>query len=619
MSMKARVRISILALVITIVTVLSALHLHGVIGEALEDVGERANILGEQVKTYLVETVSRETAAPQASRSLEESKAEWYQVIRKDPVLPRILQESLVRSQQVIEIVVLDDQNRVLAGSDPHSRGKIHARNRAFSDWQGQSLWRRIYQLFRAAEDYAITIPLAPSSMTSPVVTIRVLISSVLLRDAIMPKLRELAVISTVSLLMSVLLAVLVSNLVSGSLRTIGENIDRIADGQAAGGDDFQSPELVSVQSKLARLGRQFRGVQENASQLRSNVDQLLRSLEEAVLVFGPDGRLQMAGEHAVRLLATKRQDLAGRTMDDLFPRWTPIGSLLYEAAGSRSPIKDHEVQFDRPNMPSTSLLLNLERVDYGGGGAGMLITLRDAESRKKLRSQLDTAQRLSAISRLAAGVAHEIKNPLNAMMLHLQIATEKDRAGASTGPELEIVQKELIRLDRAVKAFLDFNRPVTLKLIDCDLAQIVADVVALTEPAARQREVQIRSGGDAAEAFISGDCDLLRQCILNVTINGIEAAPAGGELYVSVDRAANEFIVSIQDNGSGIPPEIQDKIFNLYFTTKPSGSGIGLAVAYRIVQLHGGTISFETSPAMGTCFRLKFPVSMPGEQIAAA
>jgi signal transduction histidine kinase len=473
-------------------------------------------------------------------------------------------------------------------------------------------------QLFRAREDYAVTIPLAAQSQDKPAVAVRVLISSVLLRAMILPKLKELAVISLSSLLMSALLAVLVSNLVSQSIERISKDIDRIAHGEVDGdGAGFNSPELVNVQSKLALLGHQYRGVREDALHLRSNIDQLLRSLEEAVLVFGADGRLQMAGEPAVRLLGKNRQELFGRTMEELFPRWTTIGAVLHRWTATRNSLRDQAVQFDRPNMAPLGLLLNVEPVDYGERRAGTLITLRDAETRRQLRSQLDTAQRLSAISRLASGVAHEIKNPLNAMMLHLQIASDKNQQGLPASEELEVITRELARLDRVVKTFLDFNRPMELHMGDCDLVEIVREVVALIDPEALRRSVQLCIAGAAEPAMIKGDRDLLKQCVLNVAMNGLEATRPGGQMELSVERAANEFIVNVKDEGCGIPPEIHDKIFNLYFTTKPTGTGIGLAIAYRVVQLHSGTITFESEPEKGTWFRLRFPVSRPEEMAA--
>ena len=236
------------------------------------------------------------------------------------------------------------------------------------------------------------------------------------------------------------------------------------------------------------------------------------------------------------------------------------------------------------------------------------MITLRDADSRKQLRSQLDTAQRLSAISRLASGVAHEIKNPLNAMMLHLQLASDKNRDRLDASKELSVITKELARLDGVVKTFLDFNRPLVLRLSDCDLVEISKEVLALIEPEALRRSVQLCQDGLPGPAKVNGDRDLLKQCILNVAMNGLEATQAGGQMELSVERATNEFVVNVKDEGCGIPPEIHDKIFNLYFTTKPNGTGVGLAIAYRVVQLHSGTITFESEPEKGTWFRLRFP-----------
>jgi hypothetical protein len=615
LSMNARVRVSILTLVVTVVIVLSVLHLHGVIGETLEHEGERAYTVGEHIKTYIIETVNRRASALPAPPSMEETRNQWYRLIREDPVLPRILQKSLTRSRHVIEVVVLDDRNRVLAGSDPRTAGTIHAPNRTFAEWQGQSLWVRVTQLFRAGEDYAVTIPLASGSENKPAIAVRVLVSSVLLRASVLPKLRELGIISASSLLLSVLLAVLVSNLVSRSIQRISEDIDRIAQGEVNAGDDqFESPELMRVQSKLASLGLQYRGVREDVIHLRSNIDQLLRSLEEAVLMFGADGRLQMAGEPAVRLFGKSRQELYGHTMDDLFPRWTAIGSVLHRWTLSRTPLRDHIVQFDRPNMAPIGLLLNIEPVDYGDRRVGALITLRDAESRKQLRSQLDTAQRLSAISRLASGVAHEIKNPLNAMMLHLQIASDKNQRGEPAAAELETIARELSRLDRVVKTFLDFNRPLELHFSDCNLVEIVQEVLALVEPEAKRRSVRLCTGESVDAATVNGDRDLLKQCILNIAMNGLEATRPGGGLELSVERSGGDFVVHVRDEGCGIPPEIHDKIFNLYFTTKPAGTGVGLAVAYRVVQLHSGTITFESDVDKGSWFRLRFPVSQQGE-----
>jgi signal transduction histidine kinase len=220
------------------------------------------------------------------------------------------------------------------------------------------------------------------------------------------------------------------------------------------------------------------------------------------------------------------------------------------------------------------------------------------------LEAKLDLSSRLAAISRLMGGVAHEIKNPLNSMAVHLEVLKSKLAAGE---PEIEVITAEIRRLDRVVKTFLNFNRPVELQLKDFDLSGLARQTVALVAPAAREKNIRIEAQLDEP-LLIRGDPDLLGQAILNVVLNGIEAMNEGGRLMLKSEGRAGECILTIADDGPGIPPDVQDKIFNLYFTTKKGGSGVGLALTFRMVQLHNGTIDFVTSQDTGTSFRMRFP-----------
>jgi signal transduction histidine kinase len=266
-------------------------------------------------------------------------------------------------------------------------------------------------------------------------------------------------------------------------------------------------------------------------------------------------------------------------------------------------------VTLERTNLPPVSLLMTLETIDYGDGGAsGVLVALRDADTRRKIRADLDTARRLSAISRITSGVGHEIKNPLNAMMLHLQIAKDKLERQADCRPALDIIGLELLRLDRVVKALLDFERPLEPVMARCDLTQVASDVAVLIGPQATAQGVRVVVEPYADGAFIDADADLFKQALLNVAVNGLEAMPSGGLLQFRVEWSGSEYFVSVCDDGPGIPPEIRDKIFNLYFTTKKAGTGVGLAMTYRIMLLNGGTITVESDVGKGSCFRLGFP-----------
>jgi signal transduction histidine kinase len=227
----------------------------------------------------------------------------------------------------------------------------------------------------------------------------------------------------------------------------------------------------------------------------------------------------------------------------------------------------------------------------------------------ERLASQLDVATRLNAISRLTGGVAHEIKNPLNAIALRLDLVRAKLGAPEEDlAPELDILSKEVLRLDRVVKTFLDFSRPVEVHFEKVDLGTLVREVAHLMTPQARLARITLDLEVPAEPSFMRADTDMIKQVILNLVTNAMEAMRDGGRLRLAVHRTADSVTLEVTDSGPGIPASLRDKVFQLYFTTKTRGSGIGLAMTYRAVQLHNGTISFTSEEGQGTTFQLQFP-----------
>jgi signal transduction histidine kinase len=242
----------------------------------------------------------------------------------------------------------------------------------------------------------------------------------------------------------------------------------------------------------------------------------------------------------------------------------------------------------------------------------------------ERMASQLDVATRLAAISRLTGGVAHEIKNPLNAIALRLELLRARlGQPDQELSGEIDILSKEVHRLDRVVKTFLDFSRPLDVHLQDVDLGALACEVTEFVTPQARLAKILVDfsapSDPDPSNcAMMRGDSDLLKQAVLNLVTNAMDAMSntTGGRPGVRVEKARAEqgdekLVLEVSDNGPGIPAELRDKVFQLYFTTKSKGSGIGLAMTYRAVQLHNGTISFKSDPDSGTTFRLEFPANV--------
>jgi signal transduction histidine kinase len=259
------------------------------------------------------------------------------------------------------------------------------------------------------------------------------------------------------------------------------------------------------------------------------------------------------------------------------------------------------------------------------GRGLGTLITLRDTGSARELEQELEVSRRLAAIGRLTANVGHEVKNPINAMVVHLELLRGKLAAGGvdtqSAQKHVEILADEMHRLDRVVQTLADFSRPMDLELRDHDLRRVVEQTVELAGEELKEHGVAVEFTAPAAPVPVRVDGELVRQALLNLLLNAMQAMPDGGLVRIVVRRDQRAALVEIADDGVGIPESLLPRIFDLYFTTKPRGSGIGLAMTYRILQLHGGSLEVSSnadagSPNHGTTFTLQMPLSTapPGD-----
>jgi signal transduction histidine kinase len=344
-----------------------------------------------------------------------------------------------------------------------------------------------------------------------------------------------------------------------------------------------------------------------------------LQDLEDAVFIFNRERRLVFASGSVERFIGRDRGDLPGQLVTDVFPPTTTLGLLVAQASQTARNLRNRRVPMlsagERPIGPPVVLLSAdlLESLPEGpGAGSGILVRLRDPEAERKLGRELQTADRLAAISRVSSGVAHEVKNPLNAILLHVEVARAKLLSGdTEVSQQMEIISREILRLDRVVRTFLDFTRPVELNLTNVPLQELVQEIVELARPQATASGIQVQVQQETESAEVRVDRDLLKQAVLNVVVNAMQAMPEGGELTFESSVNEDTAEIRISDTGTGIPPDLRDKIFRLYFTTRKEGSGIGLAMTFRIVQLHDGTIDFTSEPGKGTTFLIRLPIAV--------
>ena len=368
-----------------------------------------------------------------------------------------------------------------------------------------------------------------------------------------------------------------------------------------AGHDEYG---MVSL--KIAHLGRQMRDAKEIFSALKDNVDQIMGNLQDGLMLFTRDLRVVLVSASVERFLGRPRRELLGHAAREIFSAESEFGALLLQSFAHRSPIAPREIEF--PSGKRVQISLDFIREKETPIGA--LLTMRDAESVRRIEDEIEMSRRLSATGRITKGVAHEVKNPINAIVLHLQLLQGKLRqVDPDTRRHMDIIGSEIHRLDRVVQILVDFTRPRDLHLEETDLRRLLEDGVQLAGPDAARHGVTIVSELPAQPLTVKVDTDFIKQAILNVVLNGVQAMPDGGQLTVSARREDDMVVTEIRDQGGGIPADAQEKIFELYFTTKKEGTGIGLAQTYQILQWHYGSVDFESVEGEGTTFRLRLPL----------
>jgi signal transduction histidine kinase len=603
MNLQAKLTLGAVVLETVIVGVISAVHLGNVMQIEFVNAETRAALVREFATEYVVQILNRQPLQP-----LREAL--------RDPALPGRLLKMMTASNELLEIAVVDPQNQILADTDPERVGMVSPRYHEFDDFVKGASWLQKLRLLSGRDDtlYQMEKALARGS-DAPLVYVRVVVfPSLIVKHSIWPALKDSANIAVLLFVSSVGLILLVSAVTFRRLGQLGHMLDLAASGEHAPEEtdavSASKDELGVIASKVSLLGQRLRGAQFEVSDLRGNVDRLLLDLEDAVFIFDREIRLIFASGLVEKFLGKKRGDLARLYLAELFPPNTALGLIIAQAVQTGRSVRNRRVPLA---ALGSDVLLSVDMLESipGATGSGLFIRLRDAEAQRKLGRELQTADRLAAISRVSGGVAHEVKNPLNAMLLHVEVAKAKlARGDTDVIPQMETISSEILRLDRVVKTFLDFTRPVELKLETVPVPRLLDELLELARPQADASMIRVLVGQKADGVGVRIDRDLLKQAILNIVVNAMQAMPEGGELRFD-SIAGEEFAeIRISDTGAGIPAELRDKIFRLYFTTKKEGSGIGLAMTYRIVQLHDGTIDFTSEPGKGTTFSIRLPVA---------
>jgi PAS domain S-box-containing protein len=350
---------------------------------------------------------------------------------------------------------------------------------------------------------------------------------------------------------------------------------------------------------------------------LRENLDQVMSGVGDGLLLFNSEGRAVLVSPSVEKFLDRSPEDLRGRRISEIFPARHPLRGVLQIQGDEILPAEGRELTLERKDGPQR-VGVNVQVIREHGARMGTLVSLRDVESIERIGSQLQVSERLAALGRVTAGVAHEVKNPLNSMRLWLEVLKANMPVDPEPQQAVKMLDSEIDRLDRAVKTFLNFTKPVEISLEETALPVLLADVLDAARPSILKAGLTLHANLPEAFPAVLLDHQLIHQAVLNLLLNACDFTGPGGAITLSLRRTGDYAVIEVQDSGKGISPEDQKKIFQLFFTTRPGGTGIGLANTFRFVQLHNGRIDFESETGRGTTFRIELPLGRAADAPAA-
>ena len=414
------------------------------------------------------------------------------EALKADVGLNTLLQSVIGFSPTVSDAAIADVNGRAIVHTDPSAIGTQLEQRKDFQEIRNGDFIDQLKVVFGVPRVYNLYLPIQRDGQ--PFGDIRVGVSTVFLESEVQPQLRRALYFSVFAILVSLMVAAGLSNIALRPLEAIGRRLDQMTAGV---GDNTPEPdprrtdEYAIVHTKIDRLGRQIRDVKEVFSALKENLDQIMGALQDGLVLFTRDTHVVLVSASAERFIGRPRGEILGKPVEEVFTDATKLGRIVLDSFALHRPIPQREIELENGRRIQIALDFIAER----GERIGALLTMRDAESVRRIENEIELSRRLAAIGRLTSGVAHEVKNPINAIVVHLELLREKMReSDPDTCRHMDVIGREIHRLDRVVEMLVDFNRPVELRLSDFDLRRLIEDVASLASPEAAKQGVKIET-----------------------------------------------------------------------------------------------------------------------------
>ena len=591
------------ALVLSLLTMLvvataTAIHLSQVSRVVVQEAVKQAELIAKQIYA-------------QSGRALQRSPGvDPLEALRQDPELRSFLDASVGYSPHLLYALISDSSGTVVLHTERQKEGQPDPERPNLEGLLKIDTLSRFSALYNGGRTYETVLPMTLNDRLFG--SIRLGISTTLLRREVTASLQQSLAVAAVALPLAWLAALVLAQLTIRPIRAIVGQVDRIRRGEpleatpvTMGGDEFQE-----LSAQLSRLGHELQADRLSSLSEKAHLQGMVDQLEDGVIFLNPERHILFCNRAAQAVVGLSLEQAVGVPIHEILDPTHPMLSVVDQVLAGSSGVRNATVVLPQGGR-AKEFLVSAFHMEDAHRVMGFAILLKDLESVRTVQSLVSYSAKLAALGRLTSGVAHEVKNPLNAMMIHVELLKEQlEDATVDVRQSLDVIGAEIRRLDRVVQGFLRFMRPQELTLKPVDLNGMLQSVGALLEAESQSHGVRFVFELDAALPSVSADEELLRQAFINIMQNAEQAMPQGGAVRIRTRPEGTDWVrVSVTDQGMGIAPEDLDKIFKLYYSSKPGGSGIGLSIVYRIVQLHDGTVEAKSQPGRGTALIVRLPV----------
>lgn len=636
LSLRARQVVTVTTLVACSMIALASVNLAALVRHSLEESRDRGELLARTLF--------------HRARLVVPSAPDPDVALRDDPGVRTILESSIAYTDSVTYATIVNPDGIAIAHSSPPLEGQPHRVGVSLRTLLDQGALGQLAGVYR---DTTLEIDEPMLLGDTPFGSIRVGLSTVLIRRELQQALRPAVTALVVTLTLGLIVALVLARWALKPIHVIRAGLSQLERGEP----DIQL-ELPSGRD-FTDLGESFDAISARLSQRETPtagapLESVIERLEEAVAILDQKGAILFANSAMNATLP----DGAPPTclVDESLPQTHPYRRLVRDALEHRRTSEPLTIGSDAvsASLPArTELVITAHAFEnLDGQFVGVMLVAKDIGLLSSVQSTMESSRQLASLGRLLSGVAHEVKNPLNAMTIHLELIRQKllqampsasdeasrasvlglrsaegerDASGShvalsATAPaetsddthellrHVTTISDEVKRLDDVIQGFLRFVRPSDFQREPIDVPELVDEVFELVRPDAERIGVRLDQHSEAELPSITGDRSGLRQALLNLALNACQAMPDGGTLRVDVSTTTPWIVIDVTDTGEGISPDVLERIFELYYTTKRGGSGIGLSMVYRIVKLHGGEIEVESTAGTGTRFRLMLP-----------